>query len=116
MKRCKNGQIIFDSTLDLTQEINRRVQPLIDKEIEKYHANLEQAKIEATKEALILLLPIACTSLYEAYGFGEVRQQKFIDYFVKHMECVNMGVTDLEQYREFCVEQGLKYFEMEEVE
>lgn len=44
MKRCKNGEIHFDSTLDLTKEINRRVQPLIDKEIEKAIKDFEQLK------------------------------------------------------------------------
>ena len=45
-------------------------------EIAKYHKNLEKAKINSTKEALTLILPIACTSLYEAFGFAEKKTRK----------------------------------------
>ena len=116
MIRTKDKKIIYDSIKEVSEDFNRRAKPMIDEAIADYHKKLEQAKQESTKEALILLLPIVCTSLYEAYNFGEVRQQKFIDYFVRHMECINLGVTDIEQYREFCVEQGLKFFDIEGVE
>lgn len=109
MKRCKNGEIHFKNMAELNAETNRRIKLILEKEIKKY-------KQAATKEALILLLPLVCTALYEAYGFGEKRQEKFINYFQMHMECINDGITELEQYRAWCVEQGYKYFDVIEVE
>lgn len=116
MKRTKNGQIIFDNIKDLNEEINRKYKPKIDAAIREYHETLKVAKREATKDALILLLPIGCTALYEAYGFGEKRQDRFIEYFSTHMECIDKGITEIEQYREWCKEQGYKYFDVVEVE
>ena len=76
MKRTKNGQIIFDNIKDLNEEINRKYKPKIDAAIREYHETLKVAKREATKDALILLLPIGCTALYEAYGFGEKKARQ----------------------------------------
>ena len=116
MKRCKNGEIHFKNSFELNQFFNKKLKPIIDGEIEEYHKNLEKAKINSTKEALTLILPIACTSLYEAFGFAEKRQEKFIDCFTKHIECLNEGVTDLDDYQKWCKDNKIKYFEVVEVE
>lgn len=109
MKRCKNGEIHFKNQAELSAETKRRVDLLIKKETDKIQDKL-------MKTVMLLMLPISCTALYEAYGFAEVRQQKFIDYFIKHMSCINEGIVNLEQYKEFCKDQGYKYFDVVEVE
>jgi len=113
--KAKNGTMIFENVKEFNEAVNRKYKPLIEEEIKKYQANLEIAKREATKDALIMLLPIVSTALYEAYNFGEKRQEKFIEYFLTHMACINQGITDLEQYREFCKDQGYKYFNVVEI-
>ena len=66
---------MFKDKHTFLQEINKRFKPLIDEEIVKYNATMakeiEKAKIEATKEAMMLILPMSCNALYEAYGIGE---------------------------------------------
>lgn len=109
MITAKNGNIIFKNRA----ELNIVTKDLVRKEVTKV---IEQAKRKSTEEALLSLLPIACTSLYEAYGFAEKRQERFIDYFITHMECINDGITDIEEYRKWCQEQGYKYFNVVEVE
>lgn len=109
MITAKNGNLIFKNRAELNAETNKRIKKILETEIVKY-------KQSATKEALILLLPLACTSLYEAYGLAEKRQERFIDYFITHMECINDGITDIEEYRKWCQEQGYKYFNVVEVE
>lgn len=107
MIRTKNGEIHFKNQAELNKETNRRIKKILETEIVKY-------KQAATKEAMLLILPIAFTALHEAYGFGEKRLQRFADCFMLHMECINAGVTDLEQYKEFCEEQGYKVLEVED--
>lgn len=114
--KAKNGNIIFPDMKSVSEFFNIKAKPMIDQAIEDYHKKLEQAKEDATKEALILMLPIACTSLNESYNFSEVRLQKFIDCFENHMSCINEGVTNLEQYKEFCKDEGWKFFDMEVIE
>lgn len=101
MKRCKNGEIHFKSQAELSIETKKRVETLIDKELEK-------VKLQATKDAGNIMLPVIATALYEAYGFGIKRIEKFVEYFNKHIECINDGVTTAEQYEEWCKEQGYK--------
>lgn len=109
MKRCKNGEIHFKNQAELSAETKRRVDLLIKKETDKIQDKL-------MKTVMLLMLPISCTALYEGYGFGEKRLEKFIEYFHTHMECINQGVTDLDQYKKFCEDQRWKYFEVMEVE
>lgn len=109
-------QIVFRNKKEFNQAVNRKFKPLINEEIKKYHANLEQAKIKATEDALMFILPLCCTVLNEVYGFGSKRQEKFIEYFIKHMECLEEGVTDIEQYKEYCKENRVKFFDVVEVE
>ena len=108
MITAKNGNIIFKNRA----ELNIMTKDLVRKEVTKV---IEQAKRKSTEEALLLLLPIACTSLYEAYGFAEKRQEKFIEYFITHMQCIEDGVTDIGQYKDWCKQQGYKYFDVVEV-
>lgn len=112
----KNNPYHFRNKKEFNEAVNKKFKPLINAEIEKYHNNLEQAKIKSTKEALILLLPIACTAIHEAYGFAEKRQEKFIEYFTTHMQCINDGITDIQQYKDWCIENKIKYFEVVEIE
>lgn len=113
--KAANGNIIFPDMKNVTDFFNIKAKPMIEEAIENYHSKVEEVKQDATKEALILLLPIVCTSLYESYGFGEKRLQKFIEYFLIHMECINNGVTDLQQYKDFCKDQNWRFFDMVEV-
>lgn len=118
--RAKNGNLIFNDISDLNKEIQRRIQPKIDKAIEEYHekynAAVEQAKTDATKEALALILPMTCNALYEVYGFGEKRLEQFIDKFMVHMSCLEQGVTDLSDYKEWCKDQGYSFIEVVNIE
>ena len=112
----RNNPYHFRNKKEFNAAVNKKIKPLINAEIEKYHKNLEQAKIDATNEALVLLLPIVCTSLYEAFGFAEVRQDKFLDYFSIHMQCIEDGVTSLDQYQQWCQDNNVRYFKCIEVE
>jgi len=99
----KQEQIIFKNKHEFNQAVNAKFKPLIDEEVkklmDKYQKAVEQAKTDATREALALILPIACNALYEAYGYREKRLEKFVKQFQIHMECLNMGVTDLDDYK-----------------
>lgn len=116
----KSQQIVFKDKHAFLQEINKRFKPLIDEEIVKYNATMakeiEKAKIEATKEAMMLILPMSCNALYEAYGIGEKRMEKFLEYFKIHLECLNKGVTDLNDYAKWCEDNKIKFFDVMEVE
>lgn len=101
MIRAKNGNIIFENQAELAVETKRRVKFLIDKEI-------EQVKEQATKDACTLMLPVIATCLYEAFGFGLKRFEKFAEYFDKHLSCISDGITTADQYEAWCKEQGYK--------
>ncbi len=120
MIKAKNGNLIFENAADLNKEIQRKIQPKIDKAIEEYHekynAAVEQAKTDATRNALLMIYPIACNAIYEAYGIGAKRMDKFLEYFSRHLECLNMGVTDLEDYKKWCEDSGIRFHEVVEVE
>ena len=113
--KAVNGNIIFPNMKSVTDFFNVKAKPMIDQAIEDYHAKVEEVKQDATKEALILLLPIVYTSLYESHNFGDKRLQKFTEHFIIHMECINSGVTNLEQYKDFCKDQNWRFFDMVEV-
>lgn len=112
MKKAKDGRLIFDNTKDLTTEINRRIRPQLNAEIDKLHKTYDEqiakVKEQATVDASTMMLPIIATSLYEAYGFGYKRIEKFVEYFNKHLECINDGITTADQYVDWCKEQGYK--------
>lgn len=116
----KQEQIIFNSKQEFNQAVNAKFKPLIDEEVkklmQKYEAAVSEAKTNATREALILILPIACNALYEAYGYREKRLEKFVRYFQIHMECLNDGVTDLDDYKQWCQDQGYKFIDVLEVQ
>ncbi len=120
MIKAKNGNLIFENAADLNKEIQRKIQPKIDKAIEEYHEKyntaVEQAKTDATKEALLMIYPIACNAIYEAYGIGAKRMDKFLEYFSRHLECLNSGVTDVDDYKKWCEDEKIKYFDVVEVE
>lgn len=105
--RKHKGQIIFDGPLDLKREIKRQIKPMLDDMASK-------AKQEAVGEALELMLPIACNCIYEAYGFNKKRLKPFLEYFATHIECLDSGVTTLDDYRKWCKDNGIKYIEMED--
>lgn len=103
MKKTKDGKIIFDNTLELNRTIKQKIKPMI--------ADITaQAKQEATKEALQLMFPIACNALYEAYGFGQKRQEQFLKYFNIHLQCLDEGVTTLDDYEKWCKDSKIKTF------
>lgn len=116
----KQEQIIFNSKQEFNQAVNAKFKPLIDEEVrklmDKYQKAVEQAKTDATREALTLILPIACNALYEAYGYREKRLEKFVRYFQIHMECLNDGVTDLDDYKQWCQDQGYNFIDILEVQ
>ncbi len=116
----KQEQIIFNSKQEFNQAVNAKFKPLIDEEVkklmQKYEAAVSEAKTNATREALMLILPIACNALYEAYGYREKRLEKFVKYFQVHMECLNEGITTLEDYKQWCQDQGYKFIDILEVE
>lgn len=105
MIRAKNGNIIFKNQAELNAETNRRIKKILDKEIIKH-------KQEATQEALVLLLPMVCNALHESHGFGEKRLNKFIDRFMIHVECLQDGITGIDDYQEWCKEQGYTFIEV----
>lgn len=107
MIKAKDGRLIFDNVKDLNIEINRRIKPLIDKEIEK-HSN---AKVQ---EIMTMLLPVLSTSLYEAYKFSEEKQELCILRVIKNMtECTEENIFEWDEYKEFCEKKGKKFFMME---
>lgn len=116
----KSEQITFKDKHEFLQEINKRFKPLIDAEVEKYNATMvkeiEKAKIDATKEALLLILPMSCNALYEAHGIGQKRMEKFLEYFKIHLGCLNEGITDLNDYAKWCEDNKIKFFDVMEVE
>lgn len=109
MKRCKNGEIHFKNQAELNIEIKRRVKSILEDEIKKY-------KQAATREALILMLPIACTALNESHGFNKKRLEPFIEYFTTHLKCIEESVTDIDDYEKWCKDNKVKFFNVVEVE
>lgn len=102
MRRVK-GQIIFDGPLDLKLEVKRQIKPML-KEI------ADKAKQEAVTEALELMFPIACNAIYEAYGIGPKRQEQFLKYFKIHLQCLDEGVTTIDDYEKWCADSKIKTF------
>lgn len=115
----KPKQLIFKSENEFRKAVNAHYMPMLQREIDTlqlaYKDQLTKAKIDATQEALIFLLPISCTALYEAYGFAEKRQESFINYFTEHIQCLEDGITSVDQYRDWCLDKGIKYFKVVEV-
>ena len=109
MITAKNGNIIFENRA----ELNLKTKELVRKEVAKL---IDEAKRKSTEEALTLILPMACNALYECYGFGEKRLEKFIDQFMLHMECLQDGVTGLDDYAKWCKDQGYKFIDVVEVQ
>lgn len=99
MIRAKNGNIIFKNQAELNTETNRRIDLILEKKAIEY-------KAEATERAMTLLLPIIGTVLYETFGFGQKRLDRFAEGFDKHLECIEEEVLTLEQYQNWCKEQG----------
>lgn len=120
MKRCKNGNIIFKNVAELNKEIQRKIQPQINKAIEKYHEPIdkikEDATVEGTKIAQNFLFCLVCNALYEVPGVGDKRMKAFIKRLKVHQECVEEGVVTLTQYKNWCLEQGYKVVEIVEAE
>ena len=104
MIKAKNGNIIFRNTAELNNEIMRKM----SKAVETYHKT-------DTKNALNLFKPLALNALYEVPGVGEKRINQFLDRFNVHMECLQDGVVTPEEYRDWCLEQGYKVVEVENV-
>ena len=52
------------------------------------------------------MTPIILTVLYEGFNFGKQRQEKFMKLFETHAECINDGVTSIDQYDDWCREKG----------
>ena len=99
MIKHKNGSITFKNKHELKIEINKHLKPILAK-----------AKEEITENIEAMLIPIISTCLNEAFGMGEVRQDKFMKLFDTHMECLNDGVTSLDQYEEWCIDKGYKFY------
>lgn len=111
MKHCKNGQIIFKNRAEFNAEVNKHFKPLIEKEVS---SKVQQAKDEAVKQVMNLMLPVLTTSLFNAYGYEESEQEPCIKQFIKNMnECTEENIFEWDEYREFCEKKGKKYFEME---
>jgi len=72
MIKAKDGRLIFDNVKDLNAEINRRIKPQIDNEIEnlhkRYDEQIENAKIQATKDASTMMLPVIATKFGSGQG------------------------------------------------
>jgi hypothetical protein len=109
MQVAKNGNIIFKNRAELNLITKQKVYETIQDALKK-------AKQDATREAIELLIPIACTAIYEAYGFGEKRQEAFLEYMGRHLECIQDGVTTIDQYEDWCKDNKIKYFKVAEVE
>ena len=116
----KSQQIVFKDNTHSYRKLTSDLNHYVDEEIVKYNATMakeiEKAKIEATKEAMMLILPMSCNTLYEAYGIGEKRMEKFLEYFKIHLECLNKGITDLNDYAKWCEDNKIKFFDVMEVE
>lgn len=114
----KQQQIIFDSMQDFNKAVNIQFNRLMKEEIHKYQGRyekaIEQAKIDAAKHVASLLVPLVINAMYEAYGIGPKRAEKFIEYFNRHIECVNEGVLNYNDYENWCKEMGYKFIKMED--
>lgn len=114
MKHCKNGQIIFKNRAEFNAEVNRHFKPLIAAEVSK---KVQQAKDEAVKQVMNLMLPVLTTSIFETYGFEDDKQELCIRQFIKNMnECTEENIFEWDEYREFCEKKGKRYFDIMEVE
>ncbi|MBP1924614.1 hypothetical protein J2Z76_000467 [Sedimentibacter acidaminivorans] len=113
----KKNPYHFNNKKEFNEAVNKKFKPLINAEVEKLHAayakEMEEAKIQATMDASTMMLPLIATSLYEAYGFGQKRIEKFIEYFNKHLECIGDGITSADQYEDWCKEKGYDCLIME---
>lgn len=109
MIKGKYGQLTFANEKELSQAIDKYIQPILAEA-------KEQATTKGTETALKLLLPLIVNALYEVQGIGEKRINQFIDRFNVHMECLQDGIVTPEEYRDWCLEQGYKVVEVEEVE
>lgn len=97
------AEIRFKSKKEFNKAVNKHIDTV-----------LEERKQTVTKDVLTALIPIISTCMYEAYGFGEVRQAKFFKYFSEHMECIEKGYTALEMYEKWCQDHNYMLYEMED--
>lgn len=116
MIKAKNGNIIFKNVAELNKEIQRKMQPQINKAIEKYHEPVDKMKkdatVEGTKIAQNFLFCLACNALYEVPGIGDKRMDAFIKRLKVHQECVEEGIVTLTQYKDWCISKGYKIWEV----
>lgn len=95
------GELRFKDKKAFNQAVNRHVKPIIEKE-----------KVKIVKDIWASIEPVISTCLYEAYGFGEVRQQKFFKYLKEHMLCLEEGYTVLEMYLRWCKDHNYSIYEV----
>jgi hypothetical protein len=114
---AKNNPYNFNNKKEFNEAVNKKFKPLINAEVVKlqaaYAKEIEGVKAQATLDASTMLLPMIATSLYEAYGFGQKRIERFVEYFNKHLECISDGVTTADQYEDWCKEKGYDCLIME---
>lgn len=103
MKRTKDGKIIFDNSLELNRTIKEKIKPMLNDVISK-------AKQDAVREALELMVPLVCNALYESHGFGPKRQEQFLKCVHVHLQCLDEGVTTIDDYEKWCKDSGIKTF------
>ncbi len=104
MQVAKNGVVSFKNMKEFYEFCDKRTNIVI-----------EQARHKAAKDLFALLAPVSCTAIYEAYGFAEKRQEAFLDKLTEHLECIQDGVTTIDQYQDWCKEKNIKYFKVAEV-
>jgi len=123
--QAKNGNIIFKNYKEFNNFCRKKIKPEVEEnlekkiqaEINKYHQSLEKAKELQTQQLISLLIPIVSTSLFNAYKFGEERQEPCLQQVVKNLkECTDEDIFSWDEYKEFCEKKGKKYFDVVEVE
>jgi short-subunit dehydrogenase involved in D-alanine esterification of teichoic acids len=114
----KKNPYHFKDRKEFNEAVNRKFKPLLDAEIEKYNATLkEEIKKIKMQELIETILPVISTTLYETYKFADKKQEPFMQKLVDNIqECINQGIFDTEEYKEFCKQKNKRYFDMEVVE
>lgn len=105
-KAAKKATVVYHLTQD---QINQ----MINEAVEKALAGLkEKAVDEATRAAFKMFMSIPTMVLHDKFGFGQIRQDRFMRYVMIWYESIQNGETTLKEIVEIAEDlHGIKVVE-----
>lgn len=90
-KAAKKPQAVYQLTQD---QINQMINDAVAKELAGIR---EKAVDEATRAAFKMFMSIPTMVLHDKFGFGQIRQDRFMRYVMIWYESIQQGETDLKE-------------------